>query len=110
MKELLWDWRFVIAVVLGLTLWVVFNWERAKVIAYNGMLRAKSLAKDKILNSGQEQEDWVVINIYPCLPSAFRLFVNEEAFRRFVRWLYGIGKDWLDDGVLNGSNKPPAIE
>ena len=110
MKEFLWDWRFVIIVLLGIILWVVFNWQKAKAIAYNGMLRAKSLAKDHVLNSGQEQEDWVVERVYPCLPAAFRLVVNKDLFRKFVRWLYGIGKDWIDDGVLNGSNKPPAIE
>ena len=108
MKEYLWDWRFVIAVALGLILWIVFNWERAKVIAFNGMLRAKALAKDHVLNSGQEQEDWVVDRVYPCLPSGFKLFVSRDTFRKFVRWLYQVGKDWLDDGIFNGSSRLPG--
>ena len=103
MKEFLWDWRFVIIFILGIVLWVVFNWQKAKIIAYNGMLRAKSLAKDKILNSGKEQEDWVVEKVYPCLPAPVRLFVSKEAFRKMVQWLYRIGKDWIDDGQINGS-------
>lgn len=103
MKEFLWDWRYVIAFVLAVVLWTAFNWQKAKIIAYNGMLRAKSLAKDKILNSGKEQEDWVVEKVYPCIPSTIRLFVSKEAFRKMVQWLYRIGKDWIDDGHINGS-------
>ena len=103
MKEFLWDWRFVILFILAAIVWLVFNWQKAKIMAYNGMLRAKSLAKDWVLNSGQEQEDWVVERVYPCIPATIRLFMNRDAFRTFVRWLYRIGKDILDDGELNNS-------
>lgn len=103
MNEIVWDWRFVIIVFLAIVLFCVFNWQKAKVIAYNGMLRAKSLAKDAVLNSGKEQEDWVVANVYPCLPLPVKAIMSKELFRRFVSWLYAKGKDLLDDGKLNSS-------
>ena len=103
MKNFVWDWRFVIILILAVAIFCVFNWQKAKAIAYNGMLRAKSLAKDAVLNSGKEQEDWVVANVYPYLPLPIKAFMNRELFRRFVSWLYKKGKDLLDDGRLNNS-------
>lgn len=103
MQEFLWEYRYVIAALLAIILFAIFNFEKAKVVAYNGMLRAKSMAKDAVLNSGQEQEDWVVDHIYPYLPIGFKLVVNKNLFRKFVKWLYQMGKDWIDDGKMNQS-------
>lgn len=104
MKEVLWDFRFIIIIVVVAIVYAIFNWQKVKVMAYNGMLRAKSLAKDAILTSGKEQEDWVVDTVYPLLPVSVRLFIPKTAFRTLVRKLYLIGKDWIDDGKFNGSS------
>jgi len=101
--EIVFEYRYIIAVVAAVAIWAAFDWQRAKVIIYNGMLKAKSLAKDAILNSGQEQEDWVVERIYPLIPATVRVFVTREMFRKIVQKLYSVGKDWIDDGALNGS-------
>jgi hypothetical protein len=102
-KAILWDWRFIIILILGAILFALFEWSSAKEIILKGCLMAKKLAKDAVLSSGQAQEDWVVFRIYPCLPAPMRVFVSEATFRKIVRWLYGKAKDYLDDGELNGS-------
>lgn len=105
MKEFLWDWRFLIVVLLVIAVYAVFEWGKFKEGILSAMLMAKKKAKEMILNSGQEQEDWVVMKIYPCLPSVVKVVLSEEAFRKLIRYLYGKAKDYLDDGVMNGSNK-----
>lgn len=103
-KDLLWDWRFIIAAILALFVFALFEWGKVKEMVLSGALMAKKLAKDFILNSGQEQEDWVVNKIYPIIPLPARVFISEATFRKLVRYLYGKAKDYLDDGEMNNSN------
>lgn len=103
-KELIWDWRFFIVAILALIVFALFEWSKVKEMVLSGALMAKKLAKDFILNSGQEQEDWVVNKIYPAIPLPARVFVSEATFRKLVRYLYGKAKDYLDDGEMNNSN------
>lgn len=111
-KAFLWDWRFAIVIILALLIFALFEWGKVKEFALSGALMAKKLAKDWVLNSGQEQEDWVVMRIYPCLPAPARVFISEAAFRKLIRYLYGKAKDFLDDGELNNSQDPapPKLE
>lgn len=108
-KDILWDWRFIIMVIVAALVFALFEWEKFKGFVLSVMLMAKKLAKEAILNTGQEQEDWVVLRIYPCLPTVVKVFLSEEAFRKIIRWLYGKAKDYLDDGQLNGSNVKPEV-
>ena len=55
-KVFLWDWRWVIVLILALIIFAIFEWGKVKEMAISGALMAKKLAKDAILNSGQEQE------------------------------------------------------
>lgn len=103
MKDFLWDWRYIIALILIIIVYTIFEWGKVKEIILKGCLMAKKLAKDAILNSGQEQEDWVVMRVWPCLPVPVRVVLSEAAFRKIIRWLYGKAKDYLDDGKINGS-------
>lgn len=103
MEQILWEFRYVITFLVAALVYGAFNWKTVKTQAYKGMLQAKSLAKDCILQSGQAQEDWVVSTIWPLLPLPARLVLSQEAFRRIVRSLYKTAKDFLDDGKLNGS-------
>lgn len=89
-KLILWDWRWVIVIIL-------------KEMAISGALMAKKLAKEAVLNSGQEQEDWVVNRIYPLLPVPVRVVISETTFRKIVKYFYDKAKDYLDDGELNNS-------
>ncbi|MEI8200759.1 MAG: hypothetical protein WCG21_11915 [Eubacteriales bacterium] len=103
MEKYLWDFRYVIVVLLALLVYTIFNWQKVKAMAYKGMLQAKTLAKDAVLKSGKEQEDWVVETIWPLLPAAVRLFISKTVFREIIQKLYRTAKDYLDDGQLNGS-------
>jgi hypothetical protein len=103
MKEFLWDWRYILVVLVAIIIYCIFEWGKVKEAILKGCLMAKKLAKDAILNSGQEQEDWVVKRIYPCLPAPIRVVISEESFRKLIRWIYGKAKDLLDDGTINNS-------
>jgi hypothetical protein len=86
----------------------IFNWEQTLKLVRAGILKAKSLAKDAILTSGQEQEDWVVENVYPLIPLPVKIFVSEGLFRIIVKQVYSAAKDLMDDGRLNHS-RPDAV-
>lgn len=102
-KALLWEYRFVIAVVICFVLFFLLEREKGHKILYNLMLQAKRLAKDAILKSGKAQEDWVVEKALYLLPVSWKVFVTEKQVREIVRWLFQKGKDLLDDGKINGS-------
>jgi hypothetical protein len=98
----LFEWRFVIAIVVAVALYALFCWSSFKAKAYAIMLQAKSLAKDAVLKSGKEQEDWVVDKLYKVFPKLLA-FVPDLYVRKVVHFLFIKGKDYLDDGKINGS-------
>lgn len=101
--KLLWDYRFIIVLALSVALYTILEWQKFKTVSYGVMLQAKSLAKDKILQSGKQQEEWVVKKLYQFLPKKFTSFISEDNMRKIVHYLYSKGKDYLDDGKLNNS-------
>lgn len=104
MKEFFWDFRYVIAVAAVLIIYCIFEWQKTKDRIHGLMLVAKQAAKDGFLNSGKEQEDWVVSMIMKLLPKPASFFVSESTIRAIVQYLYGKAKDYLDDGVFNNSH------
>lgn len=92
-----------IILAIGLVLLALWQKERAYHILVKLMLTAKSLAKDAILNSGKEQEDWVVDNAYIYLPKWITMFISKEVMRKLISYIYRKAKDYLDDGNINGS-------
>lgn len=103
-EQFLWEYRYVIVVVAVAILYSAFEWKSAKEKAYALMLQAKSLAKNLVLNSGKEQEDWVVKKAYEYLPKSITIFITEEKMRKLIQYLYNKAKDYLDDGTINNSN------
>ena len=101
--SILWDYRFIIMVLVALGLFTMFEWQKFKALAYSAMLKAKSLAKDAVLKSGAQQEEWVVKKLLQLLPRTWVIFISEDRLRKLVHWLYHKGKDYIDDGKLNGS-------
>lgn len=100
----LWENRFIILIVAFVILFfVLLGWQRTKVLLYQLMLQAKRMAKDAVLKSGQEQEEWVVKKALQLLPLSLKVFLNEDTIRKIVRWLYQKAKDYADDGQFNGS-------
>jgi len=107
MEKFLWDYRYIIIILFVALVYALFNWSAVKKRAYQGMLRAKSLAKDLVLGSGQEQEDWVVENFWPLIPAPARLIISKDLFRAIIKKLYKAAKDLVDDGILNNSAENP---
>lgn len=103
LKVFLWEWRFVLALVVAVVLYAVLEWEKFKALAFSAMLQAKRLAKQAVLNSGQEQEDWAVRQILNYLPLRIKVFITEDMVRKAVKFLYHKAKDKLDDGQFNNS-------
>lgn len=105
MKDLIWDYRYVIILVIGLIIYSIFEWGSVKGKILNAMVAAKDLAKDKILNGGIAQENWVVNRVYQLLPVRIKLFISEELLRKIIKYLYQKSMDLLDDGQVNNSFK-----
>ena len=105
MLNKLFEYRFIILVVLAVILYAAFEWEKFKTRAYALMLQAKSMAKDLILKSGEQQENWVVKKAYQYLPRKLTIFINEARMRKIIHYLYVKAKDMADDGKLNNSIK-----
>lgn len=101
----MYEYRYLIIVIVAMIVFAIVEWEKTKAIVYNMMLRAKDLAKDKVLSCGQAQEDWVVDKLQVVLPKPILLFLNEKTLRTMVRYLYRKGLDYLDDGKFNDSFK-----
>lgn len=102
-KNLIFEWRYVLTFFIAFAIYVLFEWQRAKTTLYALMLQAKRYAKDAVLKSGKEQEEWVVKKAFQFLPLSLRLFLSEDTIRKIVKWLFGKLKDYIDDGKLNGS-------
>lgn len=101
--NLLFEYRFMIILVLAVMLYAVLEWQKFKTISYALMLQAKSKAKNLILKSGKQQEDWVVNKAYLFLPKKLTIFINQERMRRIIHFLYVKAKDKIDDGEINNS-------
>jgi hypothetical protein len=104
-KSLIWDWRYIATCIIAVILFAIFDWQNFKVKAYSYMLLAKSMAKDAVLKSGQEQEDFVVKQLMIWLPVRLKALpgVNEENIRKVVHFLYVKAKDLIDNGKLDNS-------
>lgn len=103
LNQLLVEYRYIFAALLGLILFAIMDYAKFKAMAYQVMLLAKSKAKDMVLKSGQEQEDFVVEKLYDLMPVRFKVFISKETLRAIVKKLYSAAKDILDDGKLNNS-------
>lgn len=73
-------------------------WFRQR--AYALMLQAKRMARDEILKSGEDQEQWVT-DMLQAIP--FLIVIPRGAKLLAVRYLYNIAKDLCDNGQLDGS-------
>jgi uncharacterized protein (UPF0333 family) len=103
MLRFLLEYRFIILVALAIIIFSIFEWQKTKGILYALILKAKGMAKDWVLKSGEKQEEWVVVNAYRFLPKEITVFINKERMRRLVHYLYHKAKDIVDDGEINNS-------
>ena len=103
MSKLLFDFRFVIVFILCMIIFAIFERERFVTKVNAVMLCAKQLAKDKVLKTGKEQEDFVVIKILDSLPRWLSKAIPEDILRKIIKYLYNQAMDYIDDGLINDS-------
>lgn len=103
MLNFIFKYRFIILVILAVILYAALEWQKFKTQSYALMLQAKSLAKDAILKSGAQQEEWVIKKAYQYLPKSLTIFLSEQRMRKLVHYLYVKAKDYMDDGEMNNS-------
>lgn len=103
MVEFFFQNKIILILVLLVLIFILFEWQRSKTILYALMLQAKRYAKDAILKSGREQEDWVVKRAMIFLPVSIRIFLSEEVLRVIIHDLFTALKDYIDDGEFNSS-------
>lgn len=106
----IWEYRLVIIALVGFTAYVIFNPEyfKKKVIEFE--LIAKSMAKDGVLRTSQEQADWVLESVITYLGNSKRWgfivnLIGRDRMKSIVKVLYDSAFDMLDDGKINGSYK-----
>jgi hypothetical protein len=104
MENFLFENRFVLTSIAAAIFYCFAEWNNVKQYAYTAMLKAKDMAKDKVLGCGQEEEDWVVTALMTLLPKRITAFLGEAQIRYLVKFLYKKGMDYLDDGKINDSN------
>lgn len=98
-----WENRYVFLFILAVALYAWAEWNNFKQVTYGLMLQAKRYAKDKVLESGDEQVEWVVNKAYQFLPSRLTIFINKDLMRKVIKFLYEKLRDYLDDGLINNS-------
>ncbi|MDT8717839.1 hypothetical protein IAI10_14315 [Clostridium sp. 19966] len=103
LRTFLVNYKFILILILILVLYAACEWQSFKAKLYSLMLLAKSLAKDAVLKSGDEQVKWVVDKAYVFLPKRITIFISEGMMEKIVFYLYHKAKDYLDDGKINGS-------
>lgn len=103
MKELIWEYRYVVILILGAVIYSILEWNSVKGKILNAIVAAKDMAKNKILHGGKAQEDWVVNRVLLILPLRVKLILSEELLRKIIRYLYQKSIDLIDDGKINNS-------
>lgn len=103
MMNVLWEYRFIIVILVAIALYALLEWNSFKSQLYALMLQAKRMAKDSVLKSGDEQIEWIIKKTYQFLPGRITIFISEETMRKLIRYLYSKLKDYIDDGKLNKS-------
>lgn len=97
------NYQLIVALAVILFIHSLFLWQKTKTLLYALMLQAKRYAKDLVLTSGKEQEDWVIEKAYNLMPGIFKLFITKKELRKLVKKLFCSLKDLTDDGKLNNS-------
>ncbi len=92
--------KFYIVVVIAALTSGLYEWNKTKSILYGLMLQAKRLAGDLVLNSGREQEEWVLEKAYLYLPKGLSFMIPREIMRSLIAYLYSSAKEYLEEMEL----------
>lgn len=100
--NIVWDYRYIIRWAIIVVLYGLMEWNDFKARVITLMLDAKKLAKDGILKNGEQQVEWIILQVYQKLPKRYQL-LNENTMKKIVKYLYDKAIDYIDDGELNNS-------
>lgn len=104
---IIWEWRYVLVAIFMVLIYSVVEWKKVKKLLTENIIKARELAKDFVLESGQEQEDWVVERVYDLLPMSvvaiLTPFGGKAALRKLVKIVYYKMKDYLDNQKFDNS-------
>jgi hypothetical protein len=101
--QLLWEFGSVILLIAAAIIFGILQWQKAKITLYALMLEAKSLAKELVLKSAKEEEDWVVDKAYEFLPKIVSIQMSEEAMRNMINKLYSKSKYYSEIGNIKNN-------
>jgi hypothetical protein len=100
--NIIFEWRYVIIVVIGVAIYAAFEWKKFTTLCYKVMLAAKEGAQNMVIGAGKEEEDWVVSKLMILIPIKFNI-IGEDKLRIVVHWLFGKMKDLADNGHFDNS-------
>ena len=89
--------KIYIVLIIAVVSSGLYEWNKTKAILYGLMLQAKRLAIELVLNTGKEQEEWVLERAYEYLPKWISFMIPREMMRSLIAYLYGTAKDYLKD-------------
>jgi hypothetical protein len=111
MKEFFMENWFVVIlgiIFLGFIVYLAITkqWEKLRGIAYALMLQA-----ERVFGSGEGKKKFEAVFeklYFDLVPAWLRLFIPPEGIREKLQEWYDLAKDYLDNGVVDGSQpKPP---
>lgn len=112
MKEFIitnWVSILIVAVTAGYATYLAATrrWEQLRAGTYKLVLEAEKVIKGT--KRGQDRFNYVLDQLYCLIPTWLQFFVSEETLREKLQAWFMELKDYLDNGVRDGSNKPPNI-
>lgn len=90
----------IAAYIIYLT--ITKQWTKVREFTYQTMLLAERIFSEQ---DGKIKFDFVVRIVYKYLPPWVKIFFTEEHLRKLIQEWYDIAKDFLDDGMVNASQK-----
>ncbi|NLB78806.1 MAG: hypothetical protein GX796_08165 [Clostridiaceae bacterium] len=100
------NWLVLLAFA-GIAAYIIYltitkQWTKVREFAYQTMLLAERIFSEQ---DGKIKFDFVVRIVYKYLPPWVKIFFTEEHLRKLIQEWYDIAKDFLDDGIVNASQK-----
>jgi hypothetical protein len=108
MGEFLINYWFVLLIVLGFVVYIIFllvnrKWAKLREIAYKLIRQAEAVIVGT--KKGQERFELVFDQLYNTIPGWLRLFIPKNMLEQKLQEWFDLIKDSLDDGVINNSVK-----
>ena len=90
----------ILVAMIGLVL--SKKWAELRAEAYKLVIQLQALGETK---EGKEKFEMGLDRLYSLIPIGFRSFITKDSIAKLLQKCYEELKDYLDDGILNKSNK-----